>query len=75
MPKLSALIAYAGFQMTFTLYMLGNFACSFVVCLIFTKLFFSKNSFSNTIRLQHSLDPGQSGHIDGSDLGPNCAQR
>ena len=42
MPKFSALIAYAyaGFKTTFTICMLGNFASTFVVCLIFTKSFF-----------------------------------
>ena len=31
-----------------------------------------ENSFRNTIRVSHSLDPDQTRHFIGSDLGPNC---
>ena len=58
-----------------TLCMLGNFACFFVVCLFFSKLTFSKNSFRNTIRMSNSLDPDRARHFVGPDLGPNCLQR
>ena len=37
--------------------MLGNFACFFDVCLIFSKSTFSKNYFRNTISVSNSLDP------------------
>ena len=39
------------------------------------KLNFSINSFKNTIKVSNSLDPDQSGHYVGPDLGPNCLQR
>ena len=42
------------------------YSCFFVVCWLFSKSTFSKNSFRNTIRVSNSLDP---------DLGPNCLQR
>ena len=38
----------------------------------FPKINFSKNSFTNTIRVFNSLDPEYSVH---SDLGLNCLQR
>ena len=43
--------------------------------LIFSKLTFSKNSFSNTIRVLNSLDPDQAPHRVRPDLSPNCLQR
>ena len=49
------------------------FACwviflAFVVCLLFSKLSFSKNSFSNTIRVSNGSDPDQDRHTVGPDL-------
>ena len=38
-------------------------------------LFFSKNSFRNTIRKSNSLDSDQDRHFVGPDLGTNCLQR
>ena len=40
-----------------------------------SKLTFSKNSFTNAIRVSNSLDPEQDRHSGGPDLGPNCLQR
>ena len=54
--------------------MLGNFVCFFVVCGFFLKLTSSKQSLGNTIRMSNSLDPDQTRHFVGSDLGPNCLQ-
>ena len=34
-----------------------------------------KNYFKNTTRVSNNLDPYQTGHFVGSDLGPNCLQR
>ena len=62
--------------MLLTLCLLGNLACFFfVVCLIFSKLTFSKNYFKNTIRAPNSLDPDQAQHFVGPELVPNCLQR
>ena len=53
--------------------MLGNF--SYFCCLLnFSKLTFSKNSFTNTIRVSNGLDSDQDRHSVGPDLGPNCLQ-
>ena len=41
----------------------------------FSKLFFSQNSFRNTIRVSNSLDPYQDQHSVDPDLGPDCLQR
>ena len=38
-------------------------------------IFFSKNSFSSTIRLSNTLDPGQSEHFDGSVKGPKLCTK
>ena len=46
-----------------------------VVCWLFSKLTFSKNSFKDTIRMSNSLDPDQDWHFVGPDLGSNCLQR
>ena len=51
------------------------FSCFFVVCWYFSNLFFSKNSFRNTIRVSNSLVPDQAGQNVGLDLGLNCLQR
>ena len=40
----------------------------------FSKLTFSKNPFSNTIRVSNGLDPDQDRHSVGPDLGPNFLQ-
>ena len=42
-----------------------------VICWLFSKCTFSKNSFRNTISESNCLDPDQ----DSPDLGPNCLQR
>ena len=54
-----------------TLGMLGHFACFFVVCgfFFFFLIFFSKESFRNTISLSNSLDPDQARHFVQPDLG------
>ena len=41
----------------------------------FSKLIFSENSFANTIRVSNILDPDQSRHFVGPNLGPNCLQK
>ena len=41
----------------------------------FSKLFFSKISFRNTIRVSNSLDPDQDGRSVGPDLDSICLQR
>ena len=43
-----------------------------VGCLIF-HIFFSKNSFHNTIRVSNTFDPDQVRHFVESDLDPNCS--
>ena len=43
--------------------------------LIFFKIFFSKNSFRNTIRVSNSLDPDQPPTFVWPGLGPNCLQK
>ena len=48
------------------------FSRFFVVCWLFSKSTFSKNSFKNTIWVSNRLDPDQVGH---SDLGPICLQK
>ena len=40
----------------------------------FQNQLFSKNSFSNTIRVSNGLDPDQDLHSVSPDLGPNCLQ-
>ena len=55
--------------------LLGNFSCFFVVCWFFSKLFFWKKSFRNTIRMSNSMDPDQARRFVGPDLGPNCLPR
>ena len=39
----------------------------------FSKLFFQKHSFRNTIRVLNGLDPDQDSV--GPDLGPNCLEK
>ena len=46
-----------------------------VVCCLFSKLTFSKNSYSGTYRVSNSLDPDQDRENVDSDLGPNCLKR
>ena len=41
----------------------------------FSKLFFSRDSFKNIIRVSISLDPDQDQRSVGPDLGSNCLQR
>ena len=40
-----------------------------------SKSIFSKNSYRNIIRVLNRLDPDQTQHFVGPDLGPNCLQR
>ena len=54
--------------------MLSNFSCFCCCLLTFSRLTFSKNSFSNAIRVSNGLDPAQDQHSVGPDLGPNCLQ-
>ena len=44
------------------------------VCLLFSKIYFSKNYFMNTIRNSNCLDSEQDRLSVGPDLGPNCLQ-
>ena len=46
-----------------------------VVCWLFPKLTFSKNSFWDTIRVSNGLDPDWDWHSVCADLDPNCLQR
>ena len=41
---------------------------------LFSKLFFSKDHSSNSIRMSIILDPDQDRHSVGPDLCPNCFQ-
>ena len=43
--------------------------------MIFSKLFFLKNYFRNTIRVSKSMYPDQARRYDGPDLGTKCLQR
>ena len=56
-----------------TLCMLRNVSLFFVND-FFSKYFFSKISFRNTIRGSNSLYPHQVRHFVGPDLGLNCLQ-
>ena len=58
-----------------TFCMLGDFSCFCCCLLIFSKLTFSKKSFSNVIRVSNGSGPDQDRHSVGPDLGPNCSQR
>ena len=66
-----------------TLCMLSNFHVFFRTAGFSQNPSFSKNSFTNsirvpfrnTIRVPNSLDPDQNQHFVGSDLGPNYLQR
>ena len=59
---------------SFTLCLLGNFACFFVVCWYFSKSTFTKIYFSNTIWVSNSLAPDQARHFVGPDLGPTVCK-
>ena len=48
---------------------------AYVVICLFSKLHFSKSSFSNAIRVSNGLDPDQDRRFVSPDLGPNCLQR
>ena len=52
-----------------------SFHALVVVCRLFSKLTFSKNSFGNTIKVSNGLDPDQDRHSVCPDLGPNCLRR
>ena len=41
----------------------------------YSKSYFLKKKIRNTTRMSNSLDPDQSLHVVGPDLGPNCLQR
>ena len=78
----SVIVALPGhlyFFIVLTLCMLGNFAC-FLSSRFKKKQQkkpFSKKSFRNTIRLRvsNSLNPDQTRHFVGPDLGSNCLER
>ena len=55
--------------------LLGIFDAFVVVCWLFSKLTFSKNSFRNTFRVSNGLDPNQDRQSVGPNLGPNCLQK
>ena len=57
-----------------TLCLPGNVALFCRLLIFVSKSTFLKNSFRNTIRVSNSLDPDQTRHVVGSDLGPNCLQ-
>ena len=54
---------------------LGNFSCFFVICGLFSKSTFSKNSFKNAIRVSNRLDPDKAQCLFGPDLCPSCLQK
>ena len=54
--------------------MLVEISHAFCHLLMFFKIIFFENSFRKTISAI-SLDPDQSRHFVGPDLGPNCLQR
>ena len=54
---------------------LGNFACFFDICILFSKIIIFKKLFRNIIRESNSLDPDQEWHSVGPNLGPNLLQR
>ena len=58
-----------------TLCPLGIFSCYFVVCWFFSKSTFLKNSSRNTIWVSNRVDPDQTWHPVGPELGPICLQR
>ena len=68
-------------KLVWTLYLLGNSACSFVVCWsIFSKKkikidFFENKQFRNCFWASNSLDPDQARGFVGPDLDPNCLLR
>ena len=72
MPQ--ALFGLFGYTLTFC--MLGNVSCSFLSSAYFLcKIYVSKDSFRNAIRVLNSLDPDQARRFAGSDLDPNALQR
>ena len=54
---------------------LGIFHAFVGVCLLFSKLTFSKKSFRISIRESNSLDQDQDQHFVGPDLGLICLHR
>ena len=46
-----------------------------VICCVFSKLAFLKNSFMDTIRILNSLDPDWARHLVCLDPGLNCLLR
>ena len=54
--------------------LMGNLLCFFVICQLFSKSTFSKNSFRNAIRVSNSLNPDQARRLVRPELGPNCLQ-
>ena len=54
-----------------TICRLCNFSC-FLLSADFFISSFSKNYFSNIIRMSNSLNPDQTQHFVGPDLGANC---
>ena len=67
-----------GNQYGLTLCMVSDFSGLFCRLLFFSNSTFSKNSFSNTIRVSNGLDAVQTQRFVrfvGPDLGPNCLHR
>ena len=54
---------------------MGNFSYFFGILIFFSKSIFLKNSFKIIIKASNNLDPDQTKHFVGPDLGPNCLQR
>ena len=74
--RLGKHIFYFNLSFTLTLCMLGNFSCFCCrQCCLFSKLTFSKNSFSNTIRVSNSFDSDQDRSSVGPEQVPKCLQR
>ena len=69
-----ALITVVPLILLITLCMLGSFHAFIVVCILFLKSTFSKNSFWNTISMSNGLGPDQDRHSGSGTLGPNCLQ-
>ena len=55
--------------------MLSNRLLYFFFLSFYSKLYFSINSFRNTLRVSNVLDPYQARRFVGPDMGPNCLQK
>ena len=52
----------------------GQFFMHYCGLLTFFQFFFSKTSFTNTIRVSNRLGSGQERRYVGPDQGPNCCE-